>query len=268
MHLLRLFSSLFICTSIVTAATNYVDYDLDGVDDSVDLCPNSSFDVLVDAHGCSIEKKALPGKLLVQVGVNHNTDDIYDNSTLLNFFADYTYRKWDFSLSSANYNTSNLTTIVDAEDDLFLTVGYTFQTEALTTKIMAGTKFAFMQDSNSERDNDWYAAFNLDYRLNDKVNIFGYYSYTISSDSPSIDYKNFHTVSAGAGYAVNPSWYTSLSYNYASAYYVGAENYQSLSWFNAYMLTQSVYLSLNYAYGLNEESYDHTFSFAIGAFFE
>jgi hypothetical protein len=70
------------------------------------------------------------------------------------------------------------------------------------------------------------------------------------------------------GYAITPSWYTSLSYNYASSYYSGGEDYQSLSWFNAYMLTKSVYISLNYAYGLNDTSYDHTFSFAIGAFFE
>jgi predicted porin len=268
MQLLRIFSILIIYTGILSASTQYVDYDLDGVDDSIDLCPNTPFDVLVDAHGCNIEKKALPGKLLIQAGVNRHTDAVYENTTLLNFFADYSYQNWDISLSSATYNTSNLTTIVDAEDDLFLTVGYTFHKEGLTTKIMGGTKFASMEDSGTDRDNDWYAAVNLDYTLNNKVNLFGYYSYTISGDSSTIDYKNFHTVSVGAGYSITPLWYSSLSYNYASVYYSGGESYQSLSWFNAYMLTKSVYISLNYAYGLNDTSYDHTFSFAIGAFFE
>jgi len=268
MPLLRFLSSIILCSSILTAATSYVDYDLDGVDDSIDLCPNTPFDVLVDAHGCSMEKKALPGKLLIQAGINRNVDSLYEDATLLNFFADYTYGNWDFSLSTANYNTNNLTTVVDAEDDLFLTLGYTFHKEALTTKVMAGTKFAFMQESDNDRDNDWYAAINLDCRINEKVNIFGYYSYTISSDSASIDYKNFHTVSVGTGYALTSAWYSALSYNYVSSYYDGGEYYQSLSWFNAYMLTDWVYLSFNYAYGLNDESYDHTFSFAIGAFFE
>jgi len=125
-----------------------------------------------------------------------------------------------------------------------------------------------MQDSTNDRDNDWYAALNIDYKLNNKTNLFGYYSYTISSDSPNVNYKNFSTISAGAGYALTSAWYSSLSYNYASAYYDGGSSYQSLSWFNAYMITSSVYISLNYAYGLNDASYDHTFSFAIGAFFD
>lgn len=264
----RFLASVIVCSGILNAATNYIDNDLDGVDDSIDLCPNTPFDALVDSNGCNTEKKAIPGKLLLQAGVNRNIDSRYENTTLLNFFADYSYENWDFSLSTANYNTNNLTTVIDAEDDLFLTVGYTFHHDELTTKIMMGTKFAFMQDSTNDRDNDWYAALNIDYKLNNKTNLFGYYSYTISSDSPNVNYKNFSTISAGAGYALTSAWYSSLSYNYASAYYDGGSSYQSLSWFNAYMITSSVYISLNYAYGLNDASYDHTFSFAIGAFFD
>jgi hypothetical protein len=259
-----LLSSLLLCA----ATAEYVDNDLDGVDDAVDLCLNTPFDVLVDEYGCDMNKKGVPGKLLIQVGVNQNIDSIYDNSTLLNFFADYSYGNWDISLATANYNTSNLTTIVDAEDDLFLTLGYTFKTNQFTTKVMGGTKFAFMQDDSADRDNDWYAALNLDYRVNEKINLFGYYSYTLSGDSSLVEYKDFHTVSVGTGYAVTPQWYSSLSYNYASAYYEGGSSYQSLSWFNAYMLSEKLYVSFNYAYGLNDESYDHTFSFAIGGFFE
>jgi len=268
MSLLRLLPIIIIFSSILSAATSYVDYDLDGVDDSIDLCPNTPFDVLVDSRGCDMEKRILPGKLLLQVGVNQNMDDLYEDTTLLNFFADYSYGNWDLSLSTANYNTNNLTTVIDAEDDLFLTLGYTFHTQKATTKVMAGTKFAFMQESGNDRDNDWYAALNIDYQLNENINLFSYYSYTLSSDSSNIDYENFHTLSAGAGYTITPTWYSSLSYNYVSTYYDGGDNYQSLSWFNAYMLTSSVYLSLNYAYGFNDESYDHTVSFAIGAFFE
>jgi len=269
MAVTRLLFLLLISTAALTAAASYVDYDLDGVDDSIDLCPNTPFDVLVDAHGCDMEKKqTLPGKVLIQAGVSRTIDSEYKETTILNFFADYSYGNWDISLASNNYATGDLSTILDAEDDLFLTLGYTFHMEALTTKIMAGTTFAFMEECDNDRDNSWYGALDLDYQLNDTVNLFGYYSFTINSDTKYLKYKNFHTLSAGAGYMPASSWYTSFSYNYASSCYSGGENYQSLSWFNAYMLTSSLYLSVNYTYGLNDASYDHTISFAIGALFE
>ena len=249
------------------ASTSYVDYDLDGVEDTMDLCPNTPFDVLVDEHGCDMNKK-IPGTLLLQVGANVNMDAYYDNNTLLNLYLDYSYLNWDISLASANYNTTNLSTVVDAEDDLFVAVGYTIRSDKLITKLSIGTKFAFLKEDGKERDNDYYASVNLDYTFNDKQNLFGFYSYTLSGDSERIDYKNFHTVSVGTGYSITPKWYSSFSYNYASASYDGAEAYRTLSWFNVYMITSSTYLSLNYGYGINEEAYDHTFSFAIGTYFE
>jgi hypothetical protein len=265
--LLRLLLLSLYGTILLQAATAYTDNDLDGVDDAVDLCPNTPFDVLVNEHGCDMNKR-ISGKLLLQAGTNINTDAYYDNSTLLNLYLDYSYRNWDISLSSANYNTTNLSTVVDAEDDLFLTVGYTIRSDKLVTKLSLGTKFAFLKEEGKERDNDYYASVNFDYTFNDKQNLFAFYSYTLSGDSKRVDYKNFHTVSVGTGYSITPEWYSSLSYNYASSYYEGAKAYRTLSWFNVYMLTSGTYLSFNYAYGINEEAYDHTFSFAIGAIFE
>ncbi len=267
-HSVRSLLLLIFSTTIVLASAGYIDNDLDGVDDTIDLCPNTPFDVLVDAHGCDMNKKGLHGKLLLQAGATRNIDTVYEDTTLFNLFADYSVGNWDISLSTTNYNTGNLTGIVDVEDDLFVTAGYTFHKEKLTGKLMLGTKFAFTKESANDRNNDWYAALNLDYALSDNSNLFGYYSYTLSSDSAVVDYKNFHTLSIGSGYNLTPQWYSALSLNYASAYYQGGEAYRSISWYNLYMLTDRLYLSLNYAYGLNDEAYDHTLSFNIGATFE
>jgi len=268
MSIVRLFLSWLLYTGILSASAHYVDNDLDGVDDMVDMCPHTPFDVLVDAQGCALKQHTLQGKLLIQASVNRNLDTTYKNTTQMSFFADYSYHDWDFSLATANYHTDNLTTIIDAEDDLFLTVGYTFHDSSTTTKIMAGTKFAFMQESNNSRNNDWFVAFDLNYQANEDIDLFSYYSYTISSNSTYTNYQNFHTLCIGAGYTVTPTWYSALSYNYISRYYDTGESYQSLSWLNTYMITPSLYLSLNYAYGLNDESYDHILSISIGAFFE
>ena len=249
---------------ILEGATSYVDYDLDGVDDAIDQCPNTPFDVLVDRFGCNMEKQK-KGRLTLQAGFNRNIDSSYDNSTLLNLYLGYTYKNWDISLSSANYNT-NPGTIVDLEDDIFLTAGYTFYNDNLQTRIFAGTKFAFLE--NTDRDNDYYVGTNITYMFNKKQDIFAYYSYTLSGDSDTVHYKNFHTFSVGTGYYVTPQWYNALSYSYVSSYYTGGESYQTLSWYSTYMMNSNTYIAFNYAYGLNESSYDHTFSLSIGAFFE
>jgi len=263
LHSLLLFSAPL----ILQGATSYVDADLDGVDDSIDLCPNTPFDVLVDEHGCNMEKK-IPGKLTLQLGINKNSDSLSDSDTLLNLYLSYRYDMWEFSVSSASYNTTNLSTVIDAEDDLYLTLGYHWEQSAFSTIFSIGTKFAFLKDDDENRENDYYVSLNTNYKLNEQINLFAYYSYTISSDTAQIDYQNFHTLTIGSGYHIYSPWYTSLSYNYVSSYYKNGSAYHTLSWFNAYMVTQDVYVSLNYAYGLNEEAYDHTVTFSIGAFFE
>lgn len=259
---------LLLCTPIIIqAATSYIDEDLDGVEDTIDLCPDTPFDILVDEHGCNIDK-TIPGKLTLQFGVTQSNDPEYDTDTLINLYLSYRYNAWEFSLASANYNTTNLSSAIDTEDDLFLTVGYHWEKSAFSAILSAGTKFAFLKQDETDRDNDYYLSFNMNYKINDHSNFFGYYSYTWSSDTVYTDYENFHTVTIGAGYHLYDPWYTSLSYNYVSAYYKNGSDYHTLSWFNAYMLTDDTFVSLNYAYGLNEEAYDHTFTLNIGAFFE
>jgi len=46
---------LFLLILIVFNLYGYIDSDLDGVDDSIDRCPNTPFSDLVDKYGCSIK---------------------------------------------------------------------------------------------------------------------------------------------------------------------------------------------------------------------
>ncbi len=56
-------------------ALSYQDMDIDGVDDSVDWCPNSPFDELVDEFGCSKSQK--PSKSYGHFTVKLGTDFFY-----------------------------------------------------------------------------------------------------------------------------------------------------------------------------------------------
>lgn len=98
--------------------------------------------------------------------------------------------------------------------------------------------------------------------------IFFSITVTFSGDSPTIDYKNFHSSSIGTGYALTPKWYSAISYSYSTSYYRDAEAYQAISWFNSYALSKDFYAAFNYAYTLDDISYDHIISFSIGVNFD
>jgi hypothetical protein len=245
----------------------YEDHDIDGVDDSKDLCPNTPFDIIVDERGCSYDKIFL-GKLTLQIGSTIRFNRLSDRSDTLDLYINYRYLHWDFSLSSSNYNTTNLNTIADQEDDLYLTMGQLFQYNSLNTKISVGTKFALMDKEAASRDNDYFASVNFDYFINKKQNIFLYYNYTLSGDSDTTDYNDFYTYSVGSGYALSDKWYSAISYNYAGSIHPEDEAYKAISWFNSYTLSKDFFISCNYAYALADLSYDHTISFNIGVHFE
>jgi hypothetical protein len=244
----------------------YVDQDIDGVDDSRDLCLNTPFDIIVDERGCPYDKKFL-GKITFQIGGDISLDKYSDTTANLNLFLNYSYRYWNISLSDTNYDTTNLNTIDQNTNNLYLTIGYLFQYDSINSRVSIGTKFD-LSNSDDNRDNDFYASLNLEYLLNNRQNIFLYYNYTLSGDATIMDYDNFHSTSIGTGYAVNEKWYSALSYNYSTSYYPGYDDYQALSWFNSYTLSKDFYITCNYAYTLDDLSYDHIISFNIGVHFD
>ena len=264
MNLMKITLSMLLLSSALSA---YVDQDIDGVDDSYDLCLNTPFDVIVDERGCAYDKKFL-GKITLQIGSDINFDTLSNTSSNLNLFVNYNYNHWDFSFSSSNYRTTNLNTISSSENNLYLTMGYLFQNTSFNTKVSVGTKFALTDDETTGRDNDYFSSINFDYFINKKQNIFFYYNYTLSGDSATIDYKNFYSYSIGTGYSLSDHWYRALSYNYSESISSEDEAYRAISWFNSYALTEKFFVTCNYAYTLGNLSYDHTLSFTIGAHFE
>jgi hypothetical protein len=260
----------YIITIILLCSTSlfaFNDQDIDGVEDSKDQCINTPFDVIVDEKGCPYNTTSLMKNFTLQIGKDFSFNHISERSDTFNVFFNYMYKTWFFSLASSNYNTTHINTVLDTEDDLYLTIGHLFQKDKLNTKVSIGTKFAFMDDDSIDRDNDFFISTNFDYFINQKQNIFLYHSYTWSGDSERTDYENFHSFSLGTGYAFTDKWYSALSYNYAQSSYQNAKSYRALSWFNYYALPNDFYISCNYARTLNNSSYDHMISFNIGVKF-
>jgi len=250
------------------------DYDIDGVEDSVDKCPNTPFDKLVNKFGCP-KDESYYGSLTFKLGSDINIDKDYEQINNLNFYLNYRYDRWDMSISNANYTVLDTPSNIFKETgNIYIATGYTFEKDSLHTKISIGTKIATSQtDEYSDTytgtgEDDYFTTINLNYFINNQQNIFLYYGYTLSGDSSDIDYKNTNTFSIGSGYAFNNSWYSSLSYEHSSSIYDDVDAYKALSWFNSYSFSKSYFATINYAYALNDLSYDHAFSIKLGVYFE
>ena len=236
----------------------YSDYDVDGVEDSIDECPNTPFDILVDERGCE-EGAIYKGALTILAGTISAIDTQSDTLTNAQLFVNYRYHDWDVSLSTF----SQLQNIIDEVPNTFyITSGYRYAvTDALQMKVALGTKQSSLQD-------DYYMTLNSDYSISLNQNVFLFYSYTIAQDSATESYDNFHTFSVGTGRTLTDYWYSAISYDFSGASLAVTEDYQALSWSNTFALSFKYYFLTNYSYGLSSGASDHTISIQFGVKFE
>ncbi len=265
---MKYFKLYLISLLLTSSAFAYTDNDIDGVDDNVDQCLNTPFDVLVGENGCAFGKTN-NGALTLKVGTDISFNTSSDASKNLNFFANYRYNNWDVSLSNSNYTTYDSVSGGSSESgDLYLSTGYLFKNDALHTKLSLGSKLATADEGVGTGENDYFASLNLNYYLGQKQDFFLYYGYTMSGDSATIDYEDFSSISIGTGYAMSDRWYSGISYDYSGTNVTDGDSYKALSWFNSYAFSEKLFATVNYAHGLDDFSYDHTISLKLGVYFE
>ena len=63
---------IFLLLSLTIGLLAYSDSDLDGVDDKIDLCPNTPFSDLIDINGCSIKSLVSPHRFDVIYGISNS----------------------------------------------------------------------------------------------------------------------------------------------------------------------------------------------------
>lgn len=236
----------------------YSDYDIDGVEDRLDECPNTPFDLTVDEQGCPEGAKA-QGTWTLLAGTITGIDKNADTLTNVLLYANYRYKSWDFSASTFN-DIQNTTT--DLPKTLYLTTGYRFKpTDTLQVKVSVGTKQSDLQD-------DYYLSTNVDYALSMNQNMFLYYGYTFAQDSSTQRYDDFSTFSLGIGSVLTSYWYSAVSYDYSGATLRNTDDYKVLSWVNTFAINEKYYFVTGYSYGLNNATTDHTISVQFGVKFD
>ena len=265
---MKIFSLIFFSIFFNIQSFAYEDSDIDGVEDGIDLCPDTSFDKLVDTDGCPEDETYL-GVFMLQVGSDVSIDE--DNKKINNysFLGNYEYKKWNFSLSNSQQTTydSNNTRSMNG-GDLYLTLGYQFNYDKFQNNISFGTKIAIADKSVGTGEIDYFSLIDIGYLVDEKLMIFSQIGYTLTGDSSTTNYQNSLAYSLGTGYMFSSNWYSSFSYDNAKSIYNDTQNYESLSWLNSYSFLEDYFISLSYSYGLDDLSYPHTFSFKLGATFE
>jgi len=252
-----IFIGLFFCATVVYGYT-YSDYDVDGVEDSIDECPHTPFDILVDKRGCE-EGKPYRGALTFQAGIISASGSKTENITNVQLYLNYRYHDWDIALSTFN-DIQN--TIENLPNTYYVSTGYRFTLlDKVQSKLSIGAK-------QTTRQNDYYINTNLDYSISAKQNIFLFYSYTVAEDSSDETYDNFHTLSLGTGLLLADNWYSVLSYDFSGASLEKTKDYRAVSWSNTVMLSSLYYLLATYSYGLNVAASDHAFSIQFGVNFD
>ena len=251
---------------MVVTLNAFNDDDIDGVANSQDLCPNTSFDDIVDEDGCP-QNQNDRGEITLILGSNFNHDVV--TTTDYTFFTNYHTHAWDFSIYSSqqeildsNNNTSQ------SAGDLYLSTGYSINQEKLYSKLTLGTKLATGSSEISTQERDYFATLSLSYLIKPKIALLSSLSYTLTGDSSETSYRNSLGYTLGVGSDINEQWYSSLSYQNSTSIYENSENFQALSWYNSYNFSKHFFGTLTYGRGFDNLSYKQTISVGLGVTFE
>jgi len=272
---------LFLLTLPLTLLA-YSDYDMDGVDDKADQCPNTPFSDLVDIKGCTIKQLSSPHHFDVILGgsysqVDYNTNEKTDTFSS-SLQADYYYKNFSlqavvsyFDSESASYSNTGL-------NDTFVAGYYQFKPlDALSVRVGAGAIIPTYDSGLNNNNLDYVGIASVSYAFS-SMNVFGGYRYTLVNDDDysytdvnnnpvTIGYQNTNAYNVGLGFYPTQKLYLSGSYNASDSIYKSVEMIESASVYAFYNINVHWFSTFSYAYGLSDSASDHYASLRLGYYF-
>ena len=267
----------------------FTDSDLDGVDDSVDKCPNTPFMDIVDLNGCT--KKSLL-KTAVPKSSDHHFDFIVgasysgadynqlnrNDTAATSLQADYYYKDLSISASTSYYHSKESDgRTSNGFYDTFVGASYRIKaTKDLKFYVGLGALLPTYDTSLNNNNTDYKASVSFSYYIN-KVNLFGGYSYTQVNDDDVVvvgnngttayNYQNTNSFNGGVGVYATNKLYLSASYFEGDSIYVGYEKIKSASFYAYYTIDRNWFTTFSYARGLSDTATDNYASLRLGYFF-
>ncbi|MDF1876300.1 DUF3187 domain-containing protein [Sulfurimonas sp. SAG-AH-194-L11] len=259
----------------------YVDTDFDGVEDGMDLCPNTSFTELVDIKGCPIKSLVSPHKFDIIVGASYsdiNYQSASQTQTLSSTVQfDYYYKNFSLSASTSYFNTSSDTYLDAGLNDSFVGASYTIKpTNSLYIRLNAGVILPTYETTLNNNETDYTGSVSLSYTVAG-VSLFGGYSYTFINDldttvtdangTTTISYQNAEAYNVGIGKSITDKLYMSVSYNSADSVYENLKDIETASLYGYYGIDTHWFTTFSYARGLSDTASDNYASIRLGYIF-
>jgi hypothetical protein len=237
---------LLIFITLVLRA-DFIDDDMDGVENSMDRCPDSSILDIVDKYGCAIEKISLKkfSSYDISMGYYKSSDEVVDNSFSVSF--GYTYGDISLYLYNLKYSVET-----ESINNSSIFVYYKFASNAW---FGVGT---YISDENDDKD-DYFVALKRKFFYKDADFTINLKHIFIKDD----DTKDSDSIDISLGYSLTNNLYTSFSYYYQTSSY-DEENQQTLSFYLNYYFTKHFYISTDYIYGLSDSAIEHIYGISLG----
>jgi len=260
----------------------YVDSDLDGVEDSLDRCPNSAMTDIVDIQGCPVKSLVSQHHFDVIVGLSYEEEqdiafvDKFSRTTE-SLQIDYYYKNFSLQMltsyyqSDTSYNSDlNLSDVDDSGmNDTTLAAYYqTLITPKLALRVGAGVILPTFDSSLNNEATDYLASVNLSYTLGE-ASLFAGYTYTMINDDDVglIKYQDTNAFSGGLGYYLTPKLYSSISYFQSDSIYKGVDETKSASVYMFYSLSSHWFTTASYSKGLSDPTSDNYLALRVGYYF-
>jgi predicted porin len=262
---------------------SYQDLDIDGVDDSIDLCPNTPFDETVDKRGCSKSQtpKNKSGIVTIKLGVDSQIQDSNKDKNI-NLYLNYEYNSWDITLSNSTTSSNIKSKNLNRDSNIYIAVGKSLDIKNSNIKVSIGD---IIKDKNSienreyknnkekrgasiqyddfnrrykNRKNTPFISIDVAYILNEKQNILLYYMQPVMENSKIL-------ISAGTDYLLTQKLYSSIYYTHIDLNNKKIENkdIKNIDISLEYQIRDGLFSSIEYSHGLNSIS-ANTISIDIG----
>ena len=217
---------------------------------------------LVNEEGCSTESLLNSHTFTLLTGLSYSDTDyntLAKTDTLTTSISlDYTYKNFSFGISTSYYENNSETFSATGFNDTFITTEYKLVDDVFYISLGVGLILPTYESLYATNEIDYMANVHLGYTV-ENVNLFALYGYTLVNDTDTtqkVYYQNIHYASVGIGYFFDSKFYANTSYNISQSVYKDIEDIESLSLYGYYSLSDSLFVTANYMYGLSESASD------------
>jgi len=255
----------------------FTDLDMDGVDDSIDRCPNTRITELVDKSGCSVESLADQHHFDVIMGIGYSQYNYVSNektdTITTSLQADYYYKQFTLQVIGSYFDADSSAYSDSGLNDTLIGAYYRFYlNDRLSLRIGGAILLPTYESGFNNNNTDYAGSLSLNYTVDD-IAFFGGYTYTKVNDDDIDDgttvanYQNTNTINGGIGRYFGDRLYGSLSYYQSQSIYRGVDNIKNVSLYGYYSFDRHWFATASYAYGLSDTTSDNTVVLRLGYYF-